>query len=377
MSTFVAEDNLLAPSISCHSFNWDRSMCAVSPNSNECVIYSNCKEQDMAKWNEAYRLSEHTMTISAIDWSPTTNKIVTCSHDRNAFVWTYDDEKGDWKQSLVILRINRAATYCKWSPDGSKFATASGSKAVPVCHFEEENDWWISKMIKKHKSTVLCVDWHPNNQVIVTGSCDFKCRVFSAFVFKVDKPDPNGIFGDLTDTFGELLAEFDAAHGWVTSVAWSPEGNRLAFSGHDSTVSFVHFFAGEDAEQPTVQTLKLKGLPVNNLLFCNNNKLIAAGHDMTPIIFDANGDTWSQGEIVDKKDGSEKKEKKKETNFSAARNMFGARVNRKSAKGGGKNSCKTKHKGAITDMNALSENGSEVKKIATSSVDGRMIFWDV
>ena len=99
-------------------------------------------------------------------------------------------------------------------------------------------------------------------------------------------------------------------------VAWSPEGNRLAFSGHDSTVSFVHFFAGEDAEQPTVQTLKLKGLPVNNLLFCNNNKLIAAGHDMTPIIFDANGDTWSQGAIVDKKDGGEKKEKKKETNFS-------------------------------------------------------------
>ena len=77
MSKFVAEDNLLAPSISCHSFNWDRSMCAVSPNSNECVIYSNCKDQDMAKWNEAYRLSEHTMTISAIDWSPTTNKIVT------------------------------------------------------------------------------------------------------------------------------------------------------------------------------------------------------------------------------------------------------------------------------------------------------------
>ena len=85
--------------------------------------------------------------------------------------------------------------------------------------------------------------------------------------------------------------------------------------------------------------------------------------------------TWSQGAIVDAK--MEKKEKKKETNFSAARNMFGARVNRKSAKGGGKNSCKTKHKGAITDMNALSENGSEVKKIATSSIDGRMIFWDV
>lgn len=43
----------------------------------------------------------------------------------------------------------------KWSPDGKKFAVASGAKCVPVCYFEKEHDWWVSKMIKKHKSTVL------------------------------------------------------------------------------------------------------------------------------------------------------------------------------------------------------------------------------
>ena len=36
--------------------------------------------------------------------------------DRNAYVWTYVGSK--WKPSLVILRINRAATIVKWSPKG-------------------------------------------------------------------------------------------------------------------------------------------------------------------------------------------------------------------------------------------------------------------
>ena len=160
-------------------------MCAVCPNSNQVKIYSGCNNPDVTTWELAYDLSsEHTMLVSGIDWSPVTNKIVTCSHDRNAFVWTYNDTSAEWEPSLVILRINRAALDVKWSPDGKKFAVASGSKCVPICHYEEDNNWWISKMIKKHKSTVLSVDWHPNSQLVATGCCDFKCRVFSAFVGK-------------------------------------------------------------------------------------------------------------------------------------------------------------------------------------------------
>jgi actin related protein 2/3 complex, subunit 1A/1B len=384
MSKFVAEGNKLARTIACQSFNWDRSMCAVCPNTNEAIVYMNCKEPDMGKWEEVYRLSEHTMKISAIDWSPVSNKIVTCSHDRNAFVWTYDDETSKWKQSLVILRINRAATWCKWSPDGAKFATASGSKAVPVCHFEQENDWWISKMIKKHKSTVLCVEWNPNSQIIATGGTDFKCRVFSAYISRVDTPDMEGVFGDLTDTFGELLAEFET-HGWVTAISWSPKGDRLAFACHDSTVSIVYFFGGDagQQEQPVVQTIKLKGLPLTTILFCNQDKVVGGGHDMAPLVFAPNGEGfWSLAKNLDESSkGKKKVVEKKESSFSAARNMFGAKGKAKGRKrastSGGSTDCNTQHKGAIVDMNPLSTPGEEVTKVAMSSVDGRMIFWDV
>ena len=382
MSSFASKSKgfkKLAPVISCHSFNWDRSMCAVCPNSNQVRIYSGCKDPDVTKWELAYDLSsEHTMLVSGIDWSPVTNKIVTCSHDRNAFVWTYNDDTAVWEPSLVILRINRAALDVKWSPDGKKFAVASGSKAVPVCHYEEDNNWWISKMIKKHKSTVLTIDWHPNSQLVATGCCDFKCRVFSAFVGGLDTADDSTLFGDLSDTFGELLAEFDQSHGWVVAVAWSQTGQKLAFAGHDSSLSFVHFAEDPD-EQPTVQTMHTPSLPLTKVMFSSEETLIGVGHEMNPTEFVMDSTSiWGVGRKLDSLT-STTETKTKGSGFAAARNMFGAR-------GGGsksgdtkkvKSTCLTKHTGCITEINSLSVPGEAITKFATSGVDGQVFFWDL
>ena len=98
-------------------------------------------------------LLQHDLVVADIDWSHATNKIVTCSHDRNAFVWSLSPETDEWKPALVILRIQRAAMCCRWTPDGRKFSVGSGAKCVPIAHYESDQDWWISKMIKKHKST--------------------------------------------------------------------------------------------------------------------------------------------------------------------------------------------------------------------------------
>jgi len=72
--------------------------------------------------------------ITAIDWAPKSNRIVTSSQDRNAYVWQEqpDLETGKlvWKPTLVLLRINRAATDVKWSPHEDKFAVSSGARYV-------------------------------------------------------------------------------------------------------------------------------------------------------------------------------------------------------------------------------------------------------
>ena len=60
-------------------------------------------------------------------------------------------------------------------------------RTIAVCSFDEENNWWVSKHVKKPlRSTVLSIDWHPNNVLIAAGAADAKAYVFSAFIKGVD-----------------------------------------------------------------------------------------------------------------------------------------------------------------------------------------------
>lgn len=72
--------------ITYHAWNADRSLVALSPNTNEVWIYG-AKGEDASKWEKKWTLDEHAGQVSGIDWCPTTNLIVTCGHDRNAYVW--------------------------------------------------------------------------------------------------------------------------------------------------------------------------------------------------------------------------------------------------------------------------------------------------
>ncbi|KAK1343680.1 hypothetical protein QTO34_014233 [Cnephaeus nilssonii] len=200
---------------------------ALSPNNHEVHIYKKNGSQLL----KAHELKEHNGHITGINWAPKSDRIVTCGADRNAYVWSQKD--GVWKPTLVILRINHAATFVKWSPLENKFAVGSGARLMSVCYFESENDWWVSKHIKKPiRSTVLSLDWHPNNVLL---ACDFKCRVFSAYIKEVDEKPASKM------PFVQLMSEFGGSGtgGWVHGVSFSANGSRLAWVSHDSTVSIA------------------------------------------------------------------------------------------------------------------------------------------
>jgi len=356
--------------ITCHAWSPDRKRIAVCENSEKVIIYLNA-DQDKVNWIKEHELAAHDLVVSAIDWSPVHNKIVTCSHDRNAFVWTYS--QGTWKASMAILRINRAALDVKWSPDGSKFAVASGAKVVPVCHYEGANDWWISKMIKKHKSTVTSVAWHPSSQLLATGSTDFRCRVFSAFINDIDH-STNTVFGDTGRTrFGDLLLEFEACNGWVEDVAWSPSGSTLAYIGHDSSVNFVSMANGS----PQVQTLKSRDLPNSKVFFLSDNVVVAAGHSFNPEIYQNASGSWSfLGNLNQKGSGAGGMAKKAVSNFSSARNLWSNKISRGQDTNNGSDDLWTLHHNAITDLKAFDQPQSRtISSFSTSGLDGRLVVW--
>ena len=89
--------------------NWSRVTRA-----NNVELYS--------KQGNQFRLQDelrgHDKLITGVDIAPNSGRIVTCSQDRNAYVWE-PSQSGEWKPTLVLLRINRAATCVRWAPNFS------------------------------------------------------------------------------------------------------------------------------------------------------------------------------------------------------------------------------------------------------------------
>lgn len=48
----------LAPGITCHAWNKDKSMLAICPNTNEIWIYSGCQSASVAQWRKEFVLKE-------------------------------------------------------------------------------------------------------------------------------------------------------------------------------------------------------------------------------------------------------------------------------------------------------------------------------
>eukprot|EP00483_Globobulimina_turgida_P009729 UN09748 len=182
-----------------------------------------------------------------------------------------------------------------------KFAVGSGSKQIPVCHYEKSQDMWVAKMIKKAgKSSILALDWSPNNMFIIAGGSDFKCRLFSAYIkgidaeCKVDDYD-GAIDGKAASSFGTLLCEFDTCKGWIESCVFSGSGMRFAFTGHDSSVHFGSFDGGET----TVQSLRRRELPLRCIAFLTDTVCVGAGYDCIPILYEYSDGEWIEAGPID------------------------------------------------------------------------------
>ena len=315
--------------------------------------------------------------VSGIDWSATHNKIVTCSHDRNAFVWTYEDSSDTWKPALVILRIDRAAISVKWSLDGLKFAVGSSAKCVPVCTYEPANDWWVSKTIrKKIKSTVLCVSFHPaNGQLLAVGSSDFKCRVYSTFTSDVDTEGVScSPHFQSPKEFGEIYAEMSCM-GWVNAVAWSPSGHTLCYAGHDSSIHFVQFNDGS----PVVQTIRFSSLPIQSLLYISERGVLGGGHDFNPLLFGYSDDNnkWEYKRNLEARKAAAVTTAATGS-VAAARALFQNKSTRGQDSKNDDDKLWTKHENTITCMQQADTSPTDgMTHVSTTSLDGSLVIWEL
>ncbi|KAK9153128.1 hypothetical protein Sjap_000608 [Stephania japonica] len=360
----------LAQCITCHAWSPDQTMVAFCPNNNEVHIYRLVED----KWEKVHVLQKHDQIISGIDWSARSNKIVTVSHDRNSYVW--NQEEAEWVPTLVILRLNRAALCVQWSPKENKFAVGSGAKTVCICYYEQENNWWVSKLIRKrHNSSVTSVAWHPNNILLATTSTDGKCRVFSTFIKGVDSRDSGtSLASDMK--FGEQIVQLDLCFSWAFGVKWSPSGNTLAYVGHNSMIYFVD----DVGPSPSAQDVAFRDLPLCDVLFVSERMVVGVGFDCHPMVFTADErGIWCFSRFLNERKRAPSSSKYGSQFSEAFGKLYGQSkqgvsndaIDSTRARGG-------VHENCITCIVPLRKAGDgNVTRFSTSGLDGKVVIWDL
>ena len=86
--------------------------------------------------------------------------------------------------------------------------------------------------------------------------------------------------------FNTVCADLSVG-GWVKAVSFSPDGENVAWAGHDSTLSIYN------SNTKLTQTLKTQFLPFSTLIWISETTIITAGYDCEPILFTkSSSDQW-------------------------------------------------------------------------------------
>jgi len=207
---------------------------------------------------------------------------------------------------------------------------------------------------------------------LIAGGCDFKCRIYSGYIPEVDtdtqiEPYYTQAWGDNCQSFGELLLELDQCRGWIEACRFSPSGERFAFAGHDSTVHFGEIKDGK----ADVQTILRRDLPIRAIAFLTDNTAVGAGYDNVPIVYE-HKERWEETGPLDKGKTSSSKGPVSKTAFDSSLGKFENTGKLGKATGGDDVALPFRHQNIINDIVVCDET-----KFTTSSVDGRVLFWDI
>lgn len=203
------QHQLNTPVLAC-AFSVDGRFCAVATPNSTIEVYrvpsSTCLAAT-ATWPRVATLTGHDDPVTALDWSHPLGLLLSCSEDRNAFVFTPPEDTSSssaaapsvhlqeqddssvqpaqplWHRQAVSARLSRAALCAAWAPSGSKFALGGADRCLSICSYSLQGTCYTSRLIRNaHDGPVAAVAWHHGNSLLASCSADGTCRVFSAYI---------------------------------------------------------------------------------------------------------------------------------------------------------------------------------------------------
>lgn len=167
---------------------------------------------------------------------------------------------------------------------------------------------------------------------------------------------------------GNMMAEFKSSNssggGWINSVRFSSDGNKICWVGHDSCISVA-----DSNNANVVIRCKTEFLPFLACEWILPTTIVAAGHSCVPLVYSLHNDKL---QLVNKLDKSQRKE----TGGISAMRIFQS-LDRNLRTENSDTFVDSIHQNAITCIRLYTGDKSNATRISTSGVDGQLVIWDI
>ncbi len=275
--------------ISCFCWSPDTTQLALCPGNNEIHIYDTSKISTSSSDTPPpliTKLCDHTDLVTSLDWSSSSNFLISVSEDRAAFIWN----ARNWFPTVVELKAPRGALHVAWNNSATKFSVATSSNSDRKCHIGMWNaaaKLWQSRRIGRQQAALTSTAWHPSGMAIALFSFDCSCTIHSVYVPDYDNPQSVRLCDNdaCKMSFGAEMTRIQLT-SWALHGSFSPRGEQLAICCQDSTIRIENFTTN------TSQIVSLTTLPVTRLEFLNDDMLVGFGHNLFPSLVKKYGSKW-------------------------------------------------------------------------------------
>jgi WD40 repeat protein/tetratricopeptide (TPR) repeat protein len=171
----------------------------------------------------------HNSTLLGVAWSPDGRTLASADWENS--IWLWDPDSGALLQKLHHPDdlVNCFATGAAWSPDGHLLAVGTKTHGVLVWDSATHRWRWPAQPSPARISSLLA--WSPDGRTLAGGSPDGVVHVIDAatglVLHRLEDEEPalsgTGRSPELAKGKGRY-----SHNSTITSVAWSPDGHRLA-----------------------------------------------------------------------------------------------------------------------------------------------------